>query len=200
MTRGSIARYAGVGLLMALVLSACVTINVYFPAAAAEKAADRIIEEVWGPDAQKADRPSTQGAWPSVTRVLVAIVGGLVRDARAQQADLEISTPAINRIKASMKARHAKLVPFYGSGAVGLTGKGLVAVRDAKALSLKQRPQANKLVAAENRDRNALYRAIASANGHPEWEPEIRSTFARRWIDRARSGWWYQSGGSWRQR
>jgi hypothetical protein len=29
------------------VLSACVTINIYFPAAAAEKAADKIIEEVW---------------------------------------------------------------------------------------------------------------------------------------------------------
>lgn len=28
-------------------LSACVTINIYFPAAAAEKAADKIIEEVW---------------------------------------------------------------------------------------------------------------------------------------------------------
>lgn len=25
----------------------CVTINIYFPAAAAEKAADRIIDEVW---------------------------------------------------------------------------------------------------------------------------------------------------------
>ncbi len=32
---------------MGLILSACVTINIYFPAAAAEKAADRIIEEVW---------------------------------------------------------------------------------------------------------------------------------------------------------
>jgi hypothetical protein len=29
------------------VLSACVTINIYFPAAAAEKAADRLIDEVW---------------------------------------------------------------------------------------------------------------------------------------------------------
>ncbi|MBI2311209.1 MAG: hypothetical protein HYU77_01730 [Betaproteobacteria bacterium] len=28
-------------------LGGCVTINIYFPAAAAEKAADRIIEEVW---------------------------------------------------------------------------------------------------------------------------------------------------------
>lgn len=33
--------------LAAFALSACVTINIYFPAAAAEKAADKIIEEVW---------------------------------------------------------------------------------------------------------------------------------------------------------
>jgi hypothetical protein len=28
-------------------LPACVTINIYFPAASAEKAADKIIDEVW---------------------------------------------------------------------------------------------------------------------------------------------------------
>lgn len=32
---------------LALSASACVTINIYFPAAAAERAADRIIDEVW---------------------------------------------------------------------------------------------------------------------------------------------------------
>lgn len=32
---------------LAATLSACVTINIYFPAAAAEKAADKIIDEVW---------------------------------------------------------------------------------------------------------------------------------------------------------
>lgn len=31
----------------AFMLAGCVTINIYFPAAAAEKAADRIIDEVW---------------------------------------------------------------------------------------------------------------------------------------------------------
>jgi hypothetical protein len=37
-----------IGLVILLAaLSACVTINIYFPAAAAEKAADKIIEEVW---------------------------------------------------------------------------------------------------------------------------------------------------------
>ena len=33
-------------LLLSAALGACVTINVYFPAAAAEKAADKIIDEV----------------------------------------------------------------------------------------------------------------------------------------------------------
>lgn len=32
---------------LAVTLSSCVTINIYFPAAAAEKAADKIIDEVW---------------------------------------------------------------------------------------------------------------------------------------------------------
>ncbi|SER43155.1 hypothetical protein SAMN05421690_102626 [Nitrosomonas sp. Nm51] len=36
-----------------ILLSACVTINIYFPAAAAEKAADKIIEEVWQLEGEK---------------------------------------------------------------------------------------------------------------------------------------------------
>lgn len=32
---------------LVVLMSACVTINIYFPAAAAEKAADKIIDDVW---------------------------------------------------------------------------------------------------------------------------------------------------------
>jgi len=46
-----------------LALGGCVTINIYFPAAAAEKAADKIIDEVWqikkDGDAAKAEKPAT---------------------------------------------------------------------------------------------------------------------------------------------
>ena len=38
---------AGVFALLTVVAAGCVTINIYFPAAAAEKAADRINDEVW---------------------------------------------------------------------------------------------------------------------------------------------------------
>ena len=114
------------------------------------------------------------------------------------QADLEINTPAINGIKNSMQARFGQLAPYYGSGAVGLTRDGMVAVRDANLVPLPSRQAVNSLVAAENQDRAALYREIARANGHPEWEPDIRATFAQRWIERAQAGWWYQAPtGAW---
>ena len=65
-------------------------------------------------------------------------------------------------------------------------------------MPLAERNAVRKLVADENSDRNALYREIAAANGHPEWESDIRGTFAQRWIAKARSGWWYRNaGGQW---
>ena len=54
---------AGLLTLTGALLPGCVTINIYFPAAAAEKAADKIIEEVWQlkkPEAggQDTDKPA----------------------------------------------------------------------------------------------------------------------------------------------
>lgn len=113
-------------------------------------------------------------------------------------ADLEINTPAISSLKQTMQDRHGQLAAFYASGAVGLTRDGNVAIRDAGLVPLSERQKVNSLVADENKDRSALYREVARGNGHPEWEDEVRSTFAQRWISKAASGWWYQSGsGSW---
>jgi uncharacterized protein YdbL (DUF1318 family) len=114
------------------------------------------------------------------------------------QANLEVNTPAIAALQASMQKRHGELAPFYGNGAVGLTRDGFVALRDANAVPLAQRQQVNGVVAAENQDRAALYREIARANGKPEWENDIRTTFAQRWIDKAQGGWYYQNNaGAW---
>ena len=97
-----------------------------------------------------------------------------------------------------MQARHNKLLPHYNGGAIGLTRDGNVAVRDASAVPLAERQGVNGTVADENRDRAALYREIARANSHPEWEAEVRGTFAQRWIDKAAGGWWVQNAaGAW---
>lgn len=131
----------------------------------------------------------------AITLMLAAV---LAMPSAIAAADLEINTPAIAAIRGSMQARHGQLAPHYASGAVGLTRDGLVAVRDANAVPLKDRQGVNSLVAAENKDRNALYKEIAIANGHPEWESEVRNTFAQRWVQKAQGGWWYQdAGGGW---
>ena len=114
------------------------------------------------------------------------------------QVNLEVNTPALVALRAAMQQRHNQLAPLYASGALGLTRDGDVALRDATAVPIAQRQQASALVAAENRDRAALYREIARANNHPEWENDIRATFAQRWIEKAQSGWYYQNNaGNW---
>ncbi|HQZ03509.1 MAG TPA: YdbL family protein [Thauera sp.] len=125
------------------------------------------------------------------------LLGCLLAFAAQAQGNLEVDTPAISALKASMQQRHRQLAPLYASGAVGLAADGSIALRDASLVSLAQRGGINALVAAENADRSALYREIARANQHPEWEPEVRNTFAQRWIDRAQAGWWVQRGAAW---
>jgi uncharacterized protein YdbL (DUF1318 family) len=192
--------------LASLAFAACVTINVYFPAAAAEQAADQIIDKVTsGADAAAAPAPPPRTAIDRAPILMLAgaVLERLVPAAHAQQsADLDISSPEIRAITASMQARFAQLEKFFSSGAVGLTANGLIEIRDPNAAALAERALVKGLVAEDNRDRNALYAAIARANGHPEWESDIRGTFARRWVERgAQPGWYYQDGsGNWRQK
>ena len=192
--------------LVSVLIAACVTINVYFPAAAAEKAADKIIEDVWGKDQAPSTTPQndkTSSLAPQAQRVLFAAAGAVLEfviPAAHAQADLDVATPEIRAITASMEGRHGSLSKYYASGAVGFTADGMVEVRDQNAIPLPERNQARQLVADENKDRAALYAAIAKANAHPEWEPEIRDTFAKRWIAKAQAGWWYKDAGGWKQK
>jgi len=201
--------------LASLVIGACVTINVNFPAAATEKAADQIIDAVTGTMGSNTSGGGKQTAPPMVPvsqqskakpGFLVAAIGNvlyaLVPVAHAQDANLDISSPEIRAITNSMQARFGQLQKFFDSGALGMTQTGLIEVRDANAVSLPDRGVLNKLVAEDNRDREALYTEIAKANGHPEWAADIRKTFARRWVERgARAGWYYQNAsGAWVQK
>lgn len=188
------------GVLYALV--ACVTINVYFPAAAAERAAEKFVGDVLG---ESNDEGSLYNPFQTPgDAMLIAAVGlldFLVADAHAQQAEIDINTPQINAIKARMAQRQRQhLDPLFDAGAIGFSSDGLVIVRDRSAVALSERRGIEGIVADENRDRKAVYREIAVANGHPEWEKDIQETFAREWVRNARKGWYYQdSGGAWRQ-
>jgi uncharacterized protein YdbL (DUF1318 family) len=191
-------------LLLLLLATACVTINVYFPAEAAERAADRIIRDVYGEDTGDTAEPAGPQSWndyPQLpARPGLVLLDWLIAPAHAE-ADISVNTPAIRKLEASMEARHRKLSPYYASGAIGMTRDGQVSIHDQKQIPLQERNSVKTLVSQENRDRSALYAEIARANGHPEWEPDIRQIFARRWIDNAPRGWWYMdAGGNWTQK
>lgn len=211
-------RLLGLSMVSTLVLSACVTINVYFPAAEAKEAAkvfvEKVLDQTDAPPPQAApsgggmamqaprfqptrfvvDRPASGGFDPLI---LLGIAPAMAQS----QPDFNIQTPAIQAIQARMAQRFdSQLRPHFDSGALGFGDDGLIVVRDPAALALKDRVPVNNAVADENRDRKAVYREIAVANGHPEWEGQIRSVFARQWISSAKSGWWYQQGGAWKQK
>lgn len=193
-------------LLAALV--GCVTINVYFPEAAAEKAADQFIGSVLDQDTAKtppadSTKPAEDKPAPDSNQPSASVLDLLIPAAHAAETpNLRIHTPAVDAIHDRMQQRfRSSLKGLLQNGTVGFTADGLVAVRDASAVPLAQRAQVNTTVADENRDRNSLYREIANANGHPEWESQIRETFAKLWIEKARSGWYYRSAaGTWKKK
>jgi hypothetical protein len=149
-------------LLASLLVAACVTINVYFPAAAADKAADQFINDVTGGAKSNsgANTPPQSNLVPSrpdeQPDVLVAAVAqvlyALVPAANAQDAEaaLNVNSPAASRIKASMAARFPELEKFFASGAVGLTKDGLIEVRDINAVALPDRATVKRLVSEDN--------------------------------------------------
>ena len=76
-----------------LILMSCVTINIYFPEAAAEKAADRIIEDVWGEDAANTPATEPQSRTNQDLPVAMQLLNWLVPTAQAQ-IDININSPA----------------------------------------------------------------------------------------------------------
>ena len=184
-----------------LLLGSCVTINIYFPAAAVEKAADRIIKETWGSGTEsdgKAPREQgPQGSLRSGGGRLVVRLG--TAPAAAQDVDINVSTPAIRALKESMRLRSASLKPYLDRGAIGISNAGLLVVRDPGALSLQEKAATTRGVAAENGDREALYREIAAANKFDANRvQDIKNIFAASWIRNAAPGWWVQDAqGGW---
>jgi len=189
-----------------LVLAACVTINVYFPAAAAERAAEQFVGEVLGEPKNPQQDSSLFNPLPDQEQNWLVMVGFGVLDAlipsvhAQQQASIDINTPQINAIKNRMAERQrSSLNAWFDAGAIGFGNDGLVVIRDRAAVPLNERRNLESVVADENRDRAAVYREIAVANGHPEWESDIQKTFAREWARNARPGWSYQEeGGAWK--
>jgi len=169
---------------------ACVTVNVYFPAAEVQKAADKIVDDI-----RTKDKDAPAGKTVPTSR-LDLMFG--VKTAYAE-VNIDVSTPAVRSIKESIKSRFAQLKTFYDKGAIGENNKGLIEAKDTAGLNLQERSLVNKLIDQENKDRAALYSEIASANKlGPESVSQIKKIFANSWREKSQSGWFVQDdNGNW---
>ena len=189
--------------LLVAFVTACVTINVYFPEAAAEQAADRIIDKVRGEPADSGAllRPGESSSEPVMIAAARKFTSFFIADANAQgNVDFDKPSPEKTALENSLANRFKQLKPFYDSGAIGMNDSGSVEIRDRNLVPLKDRNSLLQLVNAQNSDWVALYAEISRLNGHPEWADNIRRTFASRWIAKANAGWWYKENGSWKQK
>jgi uncharacterized protein YdbL (DUF1318 family) len=186
------------------VTCARITVNVYFPAAEIRDAATQIEREVRSKeevpaDSNPAPKPQSSDFWPRFWRVRLSL--GPAK-AMAQGIDINMTTPAIRQLIASRKQRYASLVPLFNAGALGESNQGLVVVRSLDALALKDKAQAKMLSDQENRDRQQLYRELATANQlPPDKVADIARIFAQVNRQEAQAGWWIQEpNGDWKKK
>ena len=198
----------------ALLVAACVTVNVYFPEAEVRDLSQQIEEEVRrqaaergtnGSDAApQGEQPDSDPGTQPGASLLDLLLG--VTPAMAQGGDVpapEITSPAIRKIIDSRAARVGDLRRFKSDGVIGENNKGLLEVRNLEAVSdLRARADLQRLVRAENADREELYKEIAAAkNVDLAQLPRIRETYASTLRDFAGPGEWIQMpNGDWKQK
>ena len=179
-------------------VTACVTVNIYFPAEAVRRAADEIVDDVYESDDATSLPALLTTAWADFHPGAM-LTGIFVETALAQSVDININTPAISAIRSSLEGRAPMLRPYYTGGNIGITNRGYLEIRSMAGLDIKSQADLKGLVDADNSDRKNLYYEIAVANSFgSEAVPQIESLFADSWRTKADPGWVIQNNdGSW---
>ncbi|MBF8258088.1 MAG: hypothetical protein HW377_462 [Actinobacteria bacterium] len=195
-------RFPFIVLAVLVVLTACVTVNIYFPAAKVEKTAEKIVDEVYQ---EKKDTPPAEQKGKPSSMIDGGLLGGLTRlawlgpaTAHAEDATT-VSNAGIRALKEQIGQRHQELLPFYKQGQVGITKDGFLEVRITSGLGLPQVATLKRLVDADNAARRQLYEEVGKAlNLQPDQISQVRQIFAKQWREKAQAGWPVQADdGKW---
>jgi len=118
----------------------------------------------------------------------------------ADSIDLDVNTPAIERLKAASAGRAELVAQNKDYGYVGEGQDGLLKVRTLVGIKLSEKKSVEDLVEAENTDRRALYRELLNAHklGESEAGKVMGLAAARRrkeaapghWVERLSDGKW----------
>jgi uncharacterized protein YdbL (DUF1318 family) len=180
-----------------VLIISCVTVNIYFPAAEVQKAADVIVDDVRQLEKKQEQKPQEQQKLNQLYQKIKNLSLGLT--VAYAQIDIDISTPAIRALKDSIRQRFSQLKLFYDRGNVGENNIGMLETRDLANLNLKEKADISRLVEQENKDRKDLYTEIMKANKFDiEVLPRIQKMFANSWREKSQSNWWIQKdSGEW---
>jgi uncharacterized protein YdbL (DUF1318 family) len=192
-----------------LLTAACFTINVYFPEAAIQDLSNKIEEQVAKEAAAKAAAapdtppPAEPSDKPKSSSGLLDLLLGTSVAYADEVAAPEVSSPAIRKIIDSRASRLDEIGAFKAKGVIGENNHGLLEARNLESLGdLKARADVQRLVKAENTDREELYKEVAVAKGVELSQlPKIRETYAATLRERAKPGEWIQGAdGAWKQK
>lgn len=188
-------------LLFLLLPAACVTVNIYFPAAEVERDAEAIVQDVYGElgeDNGTSFAPDGQNE--NVLRVFLAECVELFVPADAHADVTTVSNAAIRGLKSQIADHLKQFAPFLNSGAVGIDKNGYIALRDAGGVPAAQQGRLRQLINADRGLRDRLYAEVAKARKTDQVD-KVRSIFADTWRNEARGGWFVQdNSGAWRKK
>ncbi|MEF2145520.1 MAG: DUF1318 domain-containing protein [Desulfovibrionaceae bacterium] len=174
-----------------LLFTACVTVNIYFPAAEVKKDAERVVKEVYGIENQPAGGETTPQEG-----TLLELFGPSVAHA---QDYASLSNSVTRGIEQQLGQNYQQLAPYYASGNVGIDQDGFAVLRDKNGLDMQQIGQINRLVAADRNLKTQLYQEKARAAQSPDKVGQVQSIYADIWKSYAAPGTWVQNGG-WSQK
>ena len=108
--------------------------------------------------------------------------------------EMVTSSPRVSQIAKKMKERYGDVKAVTGTGAVGENNRGLLKMERPKLIiDPEERNRAQRIVAAENNDRKALYQEIARLNRGQDLDVgHIERVYAQERLERAKKGEYFE--------
>ena len=182
-------------------VAACVTVNIYFPAAEVEKVAEEYTDDVYGSlpgvEVKEEKGKDSSEATDGMLKSLLALVAPT--PAHAEDAT-SVNNAVIRELKERNIANLKQLAPFFASRNVGIRNDGLLEVLSTDGLGMKDVSTVKKVVAADNDVRTQLFKEVAAAMGiEASQVGRIQQIFSQEWRDEAPAGWPVQDdSGNWK--
>tara|TARA_B100000749_G_scaffold122825_1_gene93813 strand:- start:53005 stop:53595 length:591 start_codon:yes stop_codon:yes gene_type:complete len=176
------------------ILASCITVNVNFPEAAVQKAADDYVKELYKAKQESEEKQNTSSLFEIPGTHFASL--SLFPIAHAQ-AEFSIKSEKAKAIQVKQAKRLDKIDRFKKKGLIGEAENGLLVVKKESSKKIEKK-RVDQLVSEENADREMLYEEVMSSNGiDASQSARLRKSFHQSFVNASPAGTPVESGGSW---